>query len=69
MGYSLGDDSTEVTTMFLLMEKAKLVIDQQVQQDLHIYCQNPMIPMIPACHIKPYNLNYEALCISISKLS
>jgi threonine dehydratase len=24
----LGDDSTEVTTMFLLMEKAKLVIER-----------------------------------------
>jgi hypothetical protein len=42
----LGDDSTEVTTMFLLMERAKLVIEPASAKALHIYCQNPMIPMI-----------------------
>ena len=46
MDIVLGDYSTVVTTMFLLVERAKLVIEPASAKALHIYCQNLMIPMI-----------------------
>jgi hypothetical protein len=46
----LGDDSTEVTTIFLLMKRAKLVKEPASAKALHIYCQNPMIPIL----LNPY---------------
>ena len=40
MDIVLGDDSTEVTTIFLLMKRAKLVKEPASAKALHIYCQN-----------------------------